>query len=296
MAAVKSKPVAKIIEAFNIRFPNRDKGADGWIGDDAHKQRKSSHNPDDTHGVVAEYSDSDTKQEVRAADIDKDLHDPHVTMAEVAEALRKDAYFRSVAMYMIFNHRIASRNTNWEWEAFDGDPHTDHLHMSYSPTADEKAQAFNVVLNIGVETTMAWTTEERDIIETIKTNTANTNWNDGRGTPKWATPTENQAWTFTAGEWAIALKAIQATQATILTAINELVDDDLKAKLQAINDKQDAQLAELEAARTDISNVDENVLEGLGQPPPMSLAETLRNGMSDEKWAAFVQAVNEVEQ
>ena len=53
---------------FNAVEPNRDKGADGSIGDTAHADRSSDHNPDETGATPSE--DSDRINEVHALDID----------------------------------------------------------------------------------------------------------------------------------------------------------------------------------------------------------------------------------
>ena len=170
MTPVKSRAVNALFNTMNRRFPNRKKDSDGWIGDTAHSRSKSGHNPDDTvlpAGGSAEYTDTDTKQEVRAADIDKDLQDPSVTMQQVADALRKDPQFQSRARYIIFNRRIASRTTDWFWEDYDGDsPHTEHMHVSFGPEADEDTREFTVILKLGVED-VALTIEERAVLDEI---------------------------------------------------------------------------------------------------------------------------------
>ena len=100
---------------INSIAPARSKATDGTIGDQAHQQRKSDHNPDD-HGVV------------RAIDV---THDPAggADMAVIAERLRLRRDPR--AKYVIFNRRIASTNTDWAWKKFTGsNPHTAHMHVS----------------------------------------------------------------------------------------------------------------------------------------------------------------------
>src|SRR6266540_6264491 len=71
-------------DQLDERFPHREHGAEGTIGDQAHQGSASSHNPDETG--KPEYSDHDSVNEVRAADFDKDLHDDHgVTMEQVVQ-------------------------------------------------------------------------------------------------------------------------------------------------------------------------------------------------------------------
>jgi hypothetical protein len=104
--------------------PQRSKVSDGTIGDEAHKKKgdKSDHNPD-KNGVI------------RAIDV---THDPAhgADMAIIAEQIRLRRDPR--AKYVIFNHRIASVNSNWEWKKHKGDnPHEHHMHVS--AVADDRA-------------------------------------------------------------------------------------------------------------------------------------------------------------
>lgn len=127
---------------FNTVFPKRDKASDGWIGDAIHAAGTSGHNPESSGH--AEYNDHDSKDEVRAIDVDDDLRDASgngVTMEKVVQYLvtkaRSGAYvpFR----YIIYNKRIWSRSTGWKTQAYHGpSPHTEHVHFSgdYTQTAD----------------------------------------------------------------------------------------------------------------------------------------------------------------
>jgi hypothetical protein len=101
-------------EEINAIAPGRNRASDGTIGDSAHQQRKSDHNPDG-NGVV------------RALDV---THDPAAgaDMAAIAEHLRERRDPRT--KYVIFNRRIFSPRTKWAWKDFDGQPHDHHLHIS----------------------------------------------------------------------------------------------------------------------------------------------------------------------
>ncbi|TMW58844.1 hypothetical protein Poli38472_006989 [Pythium oligandrum] len=129
---VLTKGLANVRAEFNVAFPKRDKSSDGWIGDAAHQKEKSGHNPDISG--TPEYKDGDSKNEVRAIDVDSDLKsDSGVTMEDVVQylltKLRGGTYmpFR----YLIFNKRIWSKSNNWKQEAYTGaSPHTEHLHIS----------------------------------------------------------------------------------------------------------------------------------------------------------------------
>lgn len=106
----------------NSRWPNRSKASDGTIGDAAHRNTKSEHNPNGD-GVVT------------AIDI---THDPAsgANMNRLASELVTSSDSR--IWYVIWNRRI------WiggNWSAYSGDnPHDKHLHLS---TAQDKARYDN---------------------------------------------------------------------------------------------------------------------------------------------------------
>ena len=132
---------------IDLRWPDRIKTQDGWIGDWRHvlQGSTSQHNPDPITGVV------------RAIDIDihLDPKDPAAAM-KLADALRAIAHgdqrpplltrilrrwtgAEKRFYYIIFNHNITSgtyRKTWWTWRKFDGDPHTKHIHISFNPSGD----------------------------------------------------------------------------------------------------------------------------------------------------------------
>lgn len=107
------------------------------IGDDAHKLEVSGHNEDDTPGVRAEDQDADTKPEHRALDV---MIGPHFS-GEDAQALFNDLTTipenQKRLLYVIFNRHIASASRGWTLRPFDGDPHTDHDHISGEADDDE---------------------------------------------------------------------------------------------------------------------------------------------------------------
>jgi hypothetical protein len=63
-------------EQIDDSFPDRDRKSDGWIGDAAHSNRKSDHNPDPSNGIV------------RAIDVDKDFDSRPSTGAYLADQIR----------------------------------------------------------------------------------------------------------------------------------------------------------------------------------------------------------------
>ena len=159
---VLTKALTRLRGDFNARFPTRDKGTDGWIGDEAHQEHVSGHNPDDTEGSKSEYTDADTKAEVRAIDVDKDLRDAVVSMQAVINLILKTTNDLKRLKYIIFNRQIWSKSNNWVVREYTGtNGHTEHAHFSGDPAYDEDASAWSV-LTIGG--TMALTQADVDLI------------------------------------------------------------------------------------------------------------------------------------
>lgn len=125
---------------INEVFPTRDKESDGWIGDQRHQAGSSGHNPDITGN--AEYKDHDSKNEVRAIDVDKDLRNPKYSMEQLIQWLvtRARAGLYVPFRYFIFNGRIWSRSDGWKTRKYNGpNKHDKHAHFSgdYNQQADE---------------------------------------------------------------------------------------------------------------------------------------------------------------
>lgn len=158
MAPVKTPNVKALFASIDRLAPNRDRASDGWIGDLAHQDSKSGHNPDRSGN--AEYKDGDSKDEVRAGDIDADLRRPGVTMTMVAEKIRTTPALRKRAAYIIWNRRIASANSGWVWRTYTGsNPHTKHLHVSTIPSQDENSAPWRELEELGEAMSLA--TDER---------------------------------------------------------------------------------------------------------------------------------------
>jgi len=116
-----AKSLITLIDEVDQQFPSRDRHNDGTIGDLAHQQRESDHNPhirDGGMGVVT------------ALDI---THDPSVGFdAQVfADSLRAAQDPR--IKYVIHNGRIfSSTQSPWVWRARNQGPgdHSEHVHVS----------------------------------------------------------------------------------------------------------------------------------------------------------------------
>jgi hypothetical protein len=132
--------ITRLRSEFNAIAPDRARGADGTIGDLAHQQSVSDHNPDETGAVPIH--DADNVNEVHALDITTDLRTPGLSMEAVVQFLL--ARCRSGAerrlRYIIFNRRIWSASSGWVQKAYTlTDPHTGHAHFSFSYTTDLEA-------------------------------------------------------------------------------------------------------------------------------------------------------------
>jgi hypothetical protein len=104
----------------NRMAPRRNKLSDGSIGDTAHQNRKSDHNPDPSAGGV-----------VRAIDV---THDPGdgCDCNQLARRLQSQRDPR--VAYVIFNRRIMAGQggpSPWVWRRYTGpSPHDHHMHVS----------------------------------------------------------------------------------------------------------------------------------------------------------------------
>ena len=116
---------------FNRLAPNRDKRSDGSIGDLAHQQQSSDHNPDETGRTP--YHDADHVNEVHAIDVDNDLRKSGWTMDKCLEIIvtRHRSGRDDRLQNIIYNRRIWSRSWGWTARTYTGaSPHTEHAHFS----------------------------------------------------------------------------------------------------------------------------------------------------------------------
>jgi hypothetical protein len=125
---------------FDRIAPARDRASDGSIGDTAHQNTVSDHNPDETGSVPIH--DADHVNEVHAIDVDNNLRESDLTMEKVVQFLlgrcRSGAEKR--LRYIIYNRRIWSASTDWVQKTYTGaSPHTEHAHFSASYTSSLEA-------------------------------------------------------------------------------------------------------------------------------------------------------------
>lgn len=144
MAPVLTTALTRLRSDFNTIAPNRDKESDGWIGDLAHQQTRSGHNPDESGG--GEYEDADTKDEVRAIDVDIDLRVPGLTMLQCINKILATPNDLRRLRYIIFNRVIWSKSDGWRAREYTGsNPHDKHAHFSGDPTADESGEGWSIL-------------------------------------------------------------------------------------------------------------------------------------------------------
>ena len=126
------KAGVQLREQIDDNFPDRDRRSDGWIGDTRHQKTKSDHNPLPPTMVC------------RALDCDADLGGPRNTAAHLANQIRLAAKKDKRIAYVIYNGRIASWILNYKWRKYNGDPHTSHIHISFTAKGDTDSSFFEI--------------------------------------------------------------------------------------------------------------------------------------------------------
>ena len=111
------KSLLKLRDQVNALWPNRDRSSDGTIGDMAHSQRVSDHNPNKA-GVVT------------AMDIDADLS-PTENVGVLVAMLQASHDPR--IKYLIWNAQITVKGDISQWKLYHGiNAHRHHCHISVS--------------------------------------------------------------------------------------------------------------------------------------------------------------------
>lgn len=116
-----ARSLTTLFTQFNDAFPNRNKVADGTIGDAEHSARESDHNPDDD-GVV------------RAGDF---TNDPTGGLVSNDQAIALAESRDSRIKYIISNGRIWDPVRGWRPYTGGPNPHIHHFHLSV--VADNRA-------------------------------------------------------------------------------------------------------------------------------------------------------------
>lgn len=105
---------------FNHEFPDRAKGADGWIGDTAHQSGTSDHNPRSNGAVLA-------------LDVTTAVNRPGIDLDDAFQLIikRHQAGDDYRLEYAIWQRKIYSRSRGYKPVAYTlSDPHTGHAHFS----------------------------------------------------------------------------------------------------------------------------------------------------------------------
>ena len=120
------------------RWPKRDRGADGIIGDAAHRARPSDHNPDRAGWVHALDIDADLLGSGRGRGMAQILADQIVAYA--ASGLPGSQRIK----YVVYNDQIASGTYSASWFKWRGSGygHFDHIHVSFTEYAEKHGGAF----------------------------------------------------------------------------------------------------------------------------------------------------------
>ena len=157
MAIRRSTSMDRMWNDWRSTFPESDRASDGWLGDLAHQQGSSGHNPDDTPGVTAERQDTDSEQEVRAIDKDKDLRSPSgVTLEQVIQRMLKTPADLVRLIYIIYRGRIWKKSNGWRQEVYTGsNQHNEHGHFSGDPASDENGAEWKSITSFKEGGTMA---------------------------------------------------------------------------------------------------------------------------------------------
>ncbi len=126
---------------LNELNPGRDKRSDGTIGDRAHQDSSSDHNPDETGDTP--YEDADSRNEVHAFDGDDTGPWPGgINMGDIVNEIvkRHRTGLDDRLQNVIYNRRIASRSWGWTWRDYTGsNAHTEHAHFSARYTSAQEA-------------------------------------------------------------------------------------------------------------------------------------------------------------
>ena len=126
-------------DQVDAKWVNRDRRSDGWIGDSAHANRASYHNPD-KRGLVF------------AIDIDENFGIGKLRNGGAAKRFTNEmlAYSRSTlpghdrVLHVVYEDKVASgtyKATWWKWRG-KGYGHQQHIHITFTEAAVKNGALF----------------------------------------------------------------------------------------------------------------------------------------------------------
>ena len=126
-------------DQVDAKWVNRDRRSDGWIGDAAHSNRASFHNPD-KRGLVF------------AIDIDENFGIGKLRNGGAAKRFANEllAYSRSTlpghdrVLHVVYEDKVASgtyKATWWKWRG-KGYGHQQHIHITFTEAAVKNGALF----------------------------------------------------------------------------------------------------------------------------------------------------------
>lgn len=110
-----------LVDETDELYPARTRTADGSIGDPAHQDRVSDHNPDDSGDVLA-----------------VDITDDKPAGCDVQRLMDHLVATRDDRVKYLIHQRVVVNCNDWKPRRYTGDnPHTYHLHISVRDTAKQ---------------------------------------------------------------------------------------------------------------------------------------------------------------
>lgn len=152
MAWVNSKNAEALKDSVQAKYPGTQ--VIYTVGDLAHQEGSSDHNPDDDSRYDTDQTDSDKLQEVRAVDIMVNSAFSAAQASAFVAILLKNCKPR--IYYIIYNKKMYHSKRGFKAEAYSGkDPHTNHVHVSTLAAQDNNSTPWNLSLASEDEVTPA---------------------------------------------------------------------------------------------------------------------------------------------
>lgn len=222
MAWVLDRGLVKLRDQVNALAPERSRASDGSIGDTAHAERESDHNPETPPPP------GNPDEQVDAIDI---THDPTrgCDIGAIFEAIRESRDRR--VSYMIFNRRVCSGALGaqpWVWRPYFGtNPHDKHGHMSVRDDHHDETQDWQIAMGDDMSLTAS---QDHALAEVWAYTVAA---RDAKPAPRTATHPGGPAWTVE------TLRRVEAKLDGLLTAVGAIgtTNPDVAAILTGVDQR-----------------------------------------------------------